>query len=79
MMSDGGDLATLKAAREQIATGKITAITFWPTDGGWQTNARRPDGSWAVGHAIDPFDALADALGRRPMPQAPADDFEDLL
>lgn len=87
-MADADDLAMLKAAREQIARRKITGITFWPSADGWQVNARRPDGGWAIAIHNDPFVALFEAISPPVFREAPAkvalnelaaDIFKDLL
>lgn len=54
------DLETLIS--EAAKTGRLTALTLWPSSKGWQANAKNHLGGWNCIAGADPVAALRAAL-----------------
>jgi hypothetical protein len=66
------------ALRAAVASGRLTALTFWPTAEGWQVNARWKRGAaegWNCVTCSDPVAGALEALSEKTDDAAPQEDI----
>lgn len=60
---------------EAANAGRLTGLTLWKSEQGWQANRRNPDGSFTVHIDHDPVKAILGVLGVEPPPPLPSGVF----